>query len=644
MEFPRHLPDRTDTPLTTLYLHWWRPPAADRQAEIELCLRRNLDCPAIDRIIALARPDERPSFDHPRLRAKLLWVDFSAERATYRDLFAAVNACTTTPWDLNIVANSDIWFDESLQALKDLDLFSVCVALSRWEGESDTLAGDNSQDCWIFQGPVRPLTDPTDVYLGTFGCDWRIAWVLRHNDYALLNCPFDVRVHHVHQSPYRNNLSMVPGPHHPHVPYQRLRDVRLPAGRHQRGGLLSWSLWGDQVRYLAGAVENAKLARWLYPEWTARFWVDDSVSPETLEALRAAGAEVLEAPRWPGWHGGLFWRLLAADEPGFVRWGIRDCDSRLTYRERLAVDQWIASGLPLHTVRDHPGHKQPIMGCCFGGQRAAVQDMAGLIARWRTTGHGDHYGSDEAMLRELLWPQVKDQTLVHTDLGDMYGHGGYLLPFPCRSWENGRFVGEHIYEDNHHHGEDRDSYLAARWHAAPQTVPTREELLDLIPAGSRVAEIGVFRGDFARVILLRCRPAELHLVDLWRGSASSGDKDGRNVVTILDMKSVYRELLDEFADQPAVRLHRGDSVEVLRQMAEGSLDAAYLDSSHEYQATLAELAQLQRVVRPGGWIMAHDYQPGCPVYQAVNEWLARTGRRIAYITRDDGCPSIAVVN
>src|SRR5947199_10650394 len=43
---------------------------------------------------------------------------------------------------------------------------------------------------------------------------------------------------------------------------------------------------------------------------------------------------------------------------------------------------------------------------------------------------------------------------------------------------------------------------------------SRNELVNNLPRGGRVAEVGTYRGAFARHILAVCDPAELHLIDL----------------------------------------------------------------------------------------------------------------------------------
>ena len=43
---------------------------------------------------------------------------------------------------------------------------------------------------------------------------------------------------------------------------------------------------------------------------------------------------------------------------------------------------------------------------------------------------------------------------------------------------------------------------------------SRYDLVAALPGAGRIAEIGTFKGDFARHILASCNPHELHLVDL----------------------------------------------------------------------------------------------------------------------------------
>ena len=44
----------------------------------------------------------------------------------------------------------------------------------------------------------------------------------------------------------------------------------------------------------------------------------------------------------------------------------RDLDSQFSEREQAAVQEWLQSNKAFHITRDHPAHKLPILGGCWG--------------------------------------------------------------------------------------------------------------------------------------------------------------------------------------------------------------------------------------------------------------------------------------
>jgi hypothetical protein len=431
---------------TTLFVNYYLHAQEARQREIDECLWRNCALQQFDRVVILA------SIEHCQdwwlLNPKITWepIDLAAHphgRPTFKAFFECVNRYNTSPEDLNVVANADIVFDATLDLLKDRDLQGICVALGRWEtnGEEDELlVWDNSQDVWIFQGRVRPL-GWVDFPMGAWGCDNRLAWQLRHDDYILINPAKDIICRHVHGSAVRNTLSHVGGPSDI-VCRCELRECGLRAKRANPFGIISFSLWGDDSKYCQGAVHNAILARHLYPGWTLRFYHDSSVPADILMQLFELKCELFPMPEHEGFSG-LFWRFLAADDPSFERWLVRDTDARLNYRERRAVDEWMESGLDFHVMRDHPYHGNAILGCGFGGLRGVVSNIADKIARWPSK---LAYGDDEKFLAEEVWPNVRSTALIHDAFAT--GPGGDGKPFPTRR-EFWRFVGEICHHDEH---------------------------------------------------------------------------------------------------------------------------------------------------------------------------------------------------
>src|SRR6202043_4091751 len=77
--------------------------------------------------------------------------------------------------------------------------------------------------------------------------------------------------------------------------------------------VVAFSLWGARAAYVDGMIANAGLVRALYPGWTCRVYLDQSVPQPAVDKLRQAGAQIVAMPR-AGSHYGLFWRFFAADD------------------------------------------------------------------------------------------------------------------------------------------------------------------------------------------------------------------------------------------------------------------------------------------------------------------------------------------
>ena len=182
--------------------------------------------------------------------------------------------------------------------------------------------------------------------------------------------------------------------------------------------VIVFSLWGQDPRYLTGAVTNAIVARYLYPGWTVRFYVDQSVPQEVRTRLAAEGAKVLRVHAdWPATQYGLFWRFFVEDDEEVDLYLIRDADSVMNIKERAAVEDWLASGKAFHVMRDWPAHSELILAGMWGAHRGNIGNMVRRIR--------DHVASepktlnymaiDQHFLREQIWPIVCQDAMVHDD-------------------------------------------------------------------------------------------------------------------------------------------------------------------------------------------------------------------------------------
>jgi hypothetical protein len=169
---------------TRLFLNYYKDSNPERQKELDYCLNMNLNNPLIDKIYALSE------FEVPGAEV----IPFEG-RPTFSDFFSLANE-RADPDDVVIIANTDIYFDATLQYAFTMDPVQA-FALSR----TDNLSWD-SQDGWIFKGPVKRMD--ANFCLGVPGTDNRIAWEMRNAGYQVSNPALTIKATHLHASQIRH--------------------------------------------------------------------------------------------------------------------------------------------------------------------------------------------------------------------------------------------------------------------------------------------------------------------------------------------------------------------------------------------------------------------------------------------------------
>lgn len=168
----------------------------------------------------------------------------------------------------------------------------------------------------------------------------------------------------------------------------------------------------------------------------------------------------------------------------------------------------------------------------------------------------------------------------------------------------------------------------------------RNEWLKTLPKKMKWAELGVFLGDFSKLIYEYCDPSQLDLVDTFPDSASSGDKDGNNIIQ-RNLSSIPDQLSSYFNDS-RVRIHKMTTTEYLARCSE-KIDCIYIDADHSYQSVKNDLLLSYDVVNNGGLICGHDYcrikYPG--VVQAVSEFCQEKNLHIEFVS-NCGLPTFAI--
>ena len=177
--------------------------------------------------------------------------------------------------------------------------------------------------------------------------------------------------------------------------------------------VIAFSLWGDSPRYTLGALQNASLAKIVYPNWVCRFYVGTD-TPEYIINLLSDfdNTEIVRMNEAGSTAHGMFWRFKAASDPKVLNLIVRDCDSRLWLREAKAVEEWLASDKDFHIMRDHEYHTTQILGGMWGVRNGLLKDMENLISSYKT---GDYWQADQEFLKAVVYPIVEGNTLEHDE-------------------------------------------------------------------------------------------------------------------------------------------------------------------------------------------------------------------------------------
>lgn len=220
--------------------------------------------------------------------------------------------------------------------------------------------------------------------------------------------------------------------------------------------VISYSLWGNNPKYVIGAIENAKQAPEYYPGWDTRFYVGKNTDSSVIHHLSRIGSHVdirVMPDENPSWSG-MFWRFYPIDEPDTI-FISRDCDSRLSEREFAAVQQWLDSDKTYHIMRDHPAHDIEILGGMWGAKpKSGRKPVKDLIDLWLTTkAKKDYWQVDQDFLRDVFCKRfdVLVDSFAHDEFFTAYSHG-IIKPFPTERIDF-EFVGDVFDAGNRRHPE-----------------------------------------------------------------------------------------------------------------------------------------------------------------------------------------------
>lgn len=214
-------------------------------------------------------------------------------------------------------------------------------------------------------------------------------------------------------------------PPFPHDFPSKLPPPPSPETRHRN--LIAFSLFGAHSRYCETAVLNAKERKELYPHWTCRFYLDETVPSHVVRRLAEAEAEIVllddkhPAKTWPG----PMWRLYALQDD-LDRVTFRDADSVITQRDAMATEAWVESGRFFHAMRDSGTHTELLLAGLWGCVVKALPPLSMMLKAFFEKPLESLHFADQYFLRSFVWPYARKSILQHDSIFGFFN----AEPFP----------------------------------------------------------------------------------------------------------------------------------------------------------------------------------------------------------------------
>lgn len=222
--------------------------------------------------------------------------------------------------------------------------------------------------------------------------------------------------------------------------------------------VLSFSLYGDNPIYTIGCIKNAQIKKEVFKDWEMWVYHNDTVPQNILNDLSELNVKLIDTKENNGFFGSL-WRFNPITEPNVEYFISRDCDSRISLRDEIAVNEWIQSDKTFHILRDHPiGHGWPMNAGMWGSKGNSIPNFKDLMINYLINNNRtDDKSIDQCFLRDIIHPIAVNGLFLHDEYFN-YERIGQSIKRD-RSIDDFAFIGESVDENDIPRGDQRSSII-----------------------------------------------------------------------------------------------------------------------------------------------------------------------------------------
>jgi hypothetical protein len=220
--------------------------------------------------------------------------------------------------------------------------------------------------------------------------------------------------------------------------------------------VFSFSVYGDNPIYTIGMLKNIALIREIFPDWHTFIYVPENQNKDYVKKLEE-NDKVMVMPMANAGFFNSTWRFRAITYYLCEAMECRDADSRISVRDKAAIDEWLASDYKYHIIRDHPGgHHWAMNAGMWGAKRTEfISNIGRMLTDCQTI--CPQYSKlptfDQEFLRSAIYPHIVTESMVHDEY---YKYEKQAKPINHdRKSNDFAFIGESIDENDVPRGDQR---------------------------------------------------------------------------------------------------------------------------------------------------------------------------------------------
>lgn len=238
---------------------------------------------------------------------------------------------------------------------------------------------------------------------------------------------------------------------------------------------------GYNPRYYDGLIENIDLIHRHFPEAYIYVYIGNDVPDYFVIELRVRKNVILRFTNVSG-PANMIHRFFAIDEPEVDVMFSRDADSRVHWKDRWAIKEFLNHPTAkFHSIRDNPEHATAVMGGLWGMRKIDGINIQNLYTDHKASnarGHG--MGVDQDFLIDCVYPKVTSVMMIHSSQTWRFQKFEILYTFPF-TYTNDIYCGRvetPIYSEP-----------IAPMNALQNTTPKSINIVTLLNRGGRLSKI-----------------------------------------------------------------------------------------------------------------------------------------------------------